>query len=117
MNDPSKILSGIPVSLRDPLIKSFQEIAVNYAEHRWEPTELNGGKFCEAAYWVLHGSITGTFVPKPSKPSNMVDACRALEKMSSDPNRVGDHSLRILIPRMLPPLYDIRNNRGVGHVG
>ncbi len=25
--------------------------------------------------------------------------------------------LRILIPRLLPPLYEIRNNRGVGHVG
>ena len=32
-------------------------------------------------------------------------------------NRVGDRSLRILIPRVLPILYEIRNNRGVGHVG
>ncbi len=25
--------------------------------------------------------------------------------------------MRILIPRMLPPPYEIRNNRNVGHVG
>jgi hypothetical protein len=47
----------------------------------------------------------------------MVDACRALEKTPPDQNRVGDRSQRILIPRLLPFLYEIRNNRGVGHVG
>jgi len=26
-------------------------------------------------------------------------------------------SFQILIPRLLPALYEIRNNRGVGHVG
>jgi hypothetical protein len=46
----------------------------------------------------------------------MKDACNALEQNSAS-DRTGDHSLRILIPRMLPSLYDIRNNRGVGHVG
>jgi hypothetical protein len=47
----------------------------------------------------------------------MLVACQDLEKETADPNRVGDRSLRILIPRMLPALYEIRNNRGVGHVG
>jgi hypothetical protein len=47
----------------------------------------------------------------------MVDACRQLESRTADPSRVGDRSLRILIPRLLPFLYEIRNNRGVGHVG
>src|SRR5690606_11166325 len=35
-----------------------------------------------------------------------------LENFSSMPR-----SFQILIPRMLPPLYEIRNNRNVGHVG
>jgi hypothetical protein len=47
----------------------------------------------------------------------MVIACRALEMIPSDPHRPGDRSLRILIPRVLQALYEIRNNRGVGHVG
>ena len=47
----------------------------------------------------------------------MLDACRALENVAANPARVGDRSLRILIPRLLPVLYEIRNNRGVGHVG
>jgi len=114
---PANVLSGLPASLREPLLKSYQEIAANYSEHRWEPSELNGGKFCEVVYTIVHGSLTGTFASKPSKPRNMVDGCRALEGITANPNRVGDRSLRLLIPRMLPVLYEIRNNRGVGHVG
>jgi hypothetical protein len=46
----------------------------------------------------------------------MKDACLALEKKSAT-GKPGDRSLRILVPRALLPLYEIRNNRGVGHVG
>src|SRR5262249_11793590 len=95
----------------------FREIAKNYAEHRWGPSELDGGKFCEIVYWVIAGAISGSFASSPSKPSNMVQACRDLEGLPASSTRVGDRSLRILIPRFLPAIYDIRNNRGVGHVG
>lgn len=117
MIDPEKLLAGIPEGLRNPLITSYQEIASNYAEHRWEPAELNGGKLCEIVFTILDGSLSGVFTAKPSKPANMVDSCRALEKIPAQASRVGDRSLRILIPRMLTSLYEIRNNRNVGHVG
>jgi hypothetical protein len=42
----------------------------------------------------------------------MVDACKALEQASNVPR-----SIRIQIPRMLVALYEIRNQRNVGHVG
>lgn len=111
------ILSALPAGLRDPLIQCYQEIITNYAEHRWEPSELNGGKFCEVVYTILHGHINASFPSKPSKPVNMVAACAALEKIPANPALVGDRSVRILIPRVLPFLYEIRNNRGVGHIG
>jgi hypothetical protein len=117
MIDETTLLAGLPVGLRAPLLKSFREIASNYVEHRWESSELNGGKFSEVVYTIVEGALSGAFANNPSKPPNMVSACRALEGMPSDPMRVGDRSLRVLIPRMLPALYEIRNNRGVGHVG
>jgi hypothetical protein len=117
MLDSSKVLPGIPSGLRDPLFQSYQEIGTNFAEHRWEPSELNGGKFCEVVYTIIGGTLKGSYPSKPSKPANMVDACRALEKTKPEPQRVGDRSLRILVPRMLIALYEIRNNRGVGHTG
>jgi hypothetical protein len=116
MIDAAKLLAGLPSNLRNPLLASFREIGANYVERRWEPSELNGGKFCEAVYSIVNGTISGTFPAKPSKPPDMVKACRALEGLPADSTRVGDRSLRILIPRMLAPLYEIRNNRGVGHI-
>lgn len=117
MLDPTKLLAGIPATLRDPLLQSYREIGRNYMEHRWEPSELNGGKFSEAVYSIIEGSINGKFAAKVTKPKDMVKACRELEQRPADPARVGDRSLRILIPRMLQSLYEIRNNRGVGHLG
>ena len=117
MIDPCKILAGLPLGLREPLLRSYQDIVTNYAERRWEPSELNGGKLCEVVYAIANGRISGSFPSKPSKPRDMVASCRALEMTKPDPLRVGDRSLRILIPRMVQALYEIRNNRGVGHVG
>jgi hypothetical protein len=51
---------------------------------------------------------------KPSKPRNMVDVARALE--GADQNAF-PRALRVQIPRVFVALYEIRNNRGVGHVG
>lgn len=111
------VLAHLPAGLRDPLLKCYQEIISNYLEHRWEPSELNGGKFCEIVYTILDGYIKGSYPSGPSKPKNMQAACVALENTTPNPSRIGDRSVRILIPRTLPVLYEIRNNRGVGHVG
>jgi hypothetical protein len=110
----SAAFSGIPSSLRTDLLKAFSEIVRNFRERRWEPSELNGGKLCEVVYSILEGYINGKFPTKATKPKNMVDACRALEKADSS---LFSRSIRIQIPRMLITLYEVRNNRGVGHVG
>lgn len=117
MIDSAKVLAGLPLNLRSELLKTYEEITSNFAAHRWGPSELNGGKFCEVVYCIINGVLTNNLPSKATKPKNMVASCRALEEMTSDLNRLGDRSLRILIPRILPFLYEIRNNRGVGHVG
>ena len=81
---PAHALAAIPVGLRNPLVGCFNDIARNFAEHRWEPAELNGGKFCEVVYTILEGALSGSFAGKPSKPAKMVDACRALEENMPD---------------------------------
>lgn len=109
------LLSAIPTGLRDPLIAEFKGITVAFMEGRWKLASLDAGRFCEVAYTILDGAVSGTFAASPAKPARFVDACRALE--SRPAVGVGDRSLRILIPRVLPAMYEIRNNRNVGHVG
>lgn len=103
---------SLPSGLRDDLLNAYNEIVKNYAERRWEPAELNGGKLCEAAYTIVRGLADGSFEPRSNKPRNMVDACKDMEKESAQPR-----SVKIQIPRMIVALYEIRNNRGVGHAG
>jgi hypothetical protein len=109
----AELLAAVPESLRSELISAYGEIVRNFRERRWEPTELDGGKLCEIAYTILKGYIDGTYPARAAKPSNMLDACRALEQAGSQYPR----SVKIQIPRMLIALYEVRNNRGVGHVG
>jgi hypothetical protein len=105
-------LSGIPDGLKLPLLEEYNNILQHYLERRWTASELSGGKFCEIVFTILDGHAKGTYAPNPFKPSNFVDACRKLENNAGEPR-----SFQILIPRMLPSLYEIRNNRNVGHVG
>jgi hypothetical protein len=112
MISTDKALSSLPVGLRKPLIEEYSNIVQHYLRRKWTSSELSGGKFCEIVYTILKGYSDGNYPLKPEKPTNFVSACRTLETNVSVPR-----SFQILIPRMLPALYEIRNNRGVGHVG
>jgi hypothetical protein len=104
-------LKAIPKSHREQLVNEYNIIVQNYFEKRWLPSELSGGRFSEVVYSILEGLGKGTFGSAPKKPSDMVTACKTLEQ-----NVNLGRSFQILIPRMLPVLYEIRNNRNVGHV-
>lgn len=110
---PSKALSHLPKGLRGELLKAFNEIVSNFRQGRWEPSELNGGKLCEVVYSILNGYVVGTYPKKSSKPRNMVGACNSLASSPATFPR----SVRIQIPQMLIALYEVRSNRGAGHVG
>ena len=112
MLSPVLALAAIPVGLRDPLLEEYRLIAQNFMERKWLPSELSGGRFCEIVYTILDGYAKGAYDSAPTKPGNFAQACRNLEGNTNVPR-----SFQILIPRFLPALYEIRNNRGVGHVG
>jgi hypothetical protein len=112
MISSTQALVAIPAGLRDPLIAEYHHIVQSYLEKKWLPAELSGGRFCEIVYTILDGYASGNYPLVPSKPANFAQACRLLEGHGHVPR-----SFQILIPRLLPALYEIRNNRGVGHVG
>ena len=108
----SALFSGLPDTLRQELLNEYNDIVTNYFEGRWRPAELHAGRFCEVVYSILFGRANSAYPSTSSKPSNFVQSCRALENA---PNL--ERGLRILAARILPALYEIRNNRDVGHVG
>jgi hypothetical protein len=108
----SAALTAVPAGLRDPLLAEYQSIVQNFMEHRWLPSELSGGRFSEIVYTILDGNAKGAYAATPGKPGNFEQACKRLENNAQVPR-----SFQILIPRMLPALYEVRNNRSVGHIG
>ncbi len=109
---PHNLLGSLPEDLRTPLLEEYQSIIQSYSENRWLPSELSGGRFCEIVFTIVEGYATSKYAISPEKPQDFVAACRSLEKNTHVPR-----SFQILIPRLLSALFEVRNNRGVGHVG
>lgn len=108
-------LGQLPTGLQGELITEFEKVTRNFRERRWEATTLDSGRLCEIVYTILAGHLDGdNFPATASKPSQFDTACKDLEKK---PKTAGSDSARVVLPRMLVPLYALRNKRGVGHVG
>jgi hypothetical protein len=111
---PPAVLGGLPPVLRGELIAELNKIERHHREGRWEPAELDGGRLTEVVYSIVKGHLDGKMPPKSYKPKFMV---QSLQKLESYPTTSGPRSMRILIPRVLLGVLDIRNDRDVGHVG
>lgn len=111
--DPKTAFAALPSTLAQDLLDAYAEILTNYAERRWEPSELNGGKLCEGVYTIVEGYLSGNYPTRANKPKNLPAACLTIANKYTAAAR----SPRIQIPRMIVALYEIRNNRGVGHAG
>lgn len=109
---PDSLFSGLPETLRDELMVEYQQIVTNFYEGRWGPSELSAGRFCEVAYTIIRGRADGNYPARGSKPNPFDAKCRALESETSL-----ERGLRLLAARILPGLYEIRNNRDSGHIG
>lgn len=111
----ANLKSKFPSSLVDSLLDSYQEIKQNYLLSNHEPAELNGGKFCEVVVRLLQFETKrGNFTPLGTHIPDMIGTIRKFEQV---PSATTKESYRIHIPRVLIAMYNIRNKRGVGHVG
>ncbi|WP_404714064.1 hypothetical protein [Sphingomonas sp. MMS24-J13] len=93
-------------------MEEFSQALDEYRAADWEKVGLKAGKFCEIAFCICAGHATGTYAATPSKPGNFPQACRDLEQYNASKGR----SLCMQVPKMLAALYELRNNRAIGHV-
>ena len=102
-----------PQDIVDALIDSFIRIKEYYYLGKHEPAELNGGKFVEACVRLLQYKLHGRYTPLVEPIRNIVQELRNFEQTPS----TNPDSYRLHIPRVLLGVYNIRNRRGVGHLG
>jgi len=97
--------------LADRLFDAYHEIETNFILKKWKPSELDAGHFVEAARRVLEFELSGAYTPFSAQLPKFTDAVlKAYEQQS------GHDSYRMLIPRALKAIYNIRNKRGVVHM-
>lgn len=117
MNSPfnfSSVFSNLPADLRNNLERTYSEIIRNYKENRFEPSELNGGKFSETVYRILewHTDANKNHTPFGTPINNFEDYVKKFISLTQFPD-----SIRFHIPKLISSIYSIRNKRGVGHIG
>jgi hypothetical protein len=102
-----------PPDVCDALIDSYAEIREQYYLGKHEPAELNGGKFAEACLRLVQQALTNSYTPIGIHIPNIPKVLSDFEHTDKTKN----DSYRIHIPRALIAIYNIRNRRGVGHLG
>jgi hypothetical protein len=103
--------SGFDAAIAKAIVDAYQEISGNYNLRKWKPIELDAGHFVEAIRRALDLELTGRYVPfSRSLPQFDDNALKHYEQQS------GHESYRLLIPRALKAIYNIRNKRGVAHI-
>ncbi|WBL81851.1 hypothetical protein I3J27_16030 [Bradyrhizobium xenonodulans] len=95
------------------LLEAHAEAKRNFYLDHLRPTEVEGGRFCEAAFRILELVTKGAFTPlnKPLTNSDKIISDLA----NLDASKFND-SIRLHIPRSLRLVYDIRNKRDAAHL-
>lgn len=93
------------------IVSSYTEIESNFFLEKWKPSELDAGHFVESVRRLIELELTGSYTRFNQRLSNFNDSVLTIYEQQS-----GDESFRMLIPRVLKSIYNIRNKRGVGHI-
>ncbi len=94
------------------LLAAYGEAKRNYLLGGHRLSEVEGGRFCEAAYRILESMTTGSFTPI----GGILNTERVARKLADLPLESHPKSVRIYLPRALRVVYDIRNSRDAAHL-
>ncbi len=98
--------------LVDELLEAHTQIKRNYYLGGLRLTEVEGGRFCEAAFRLLQERITGQYTPLGRE----LNTEKLILTLANLPFASQPDSVRLHIPRALRVIFDIRNNRDAAHL-
>lgn len=111
MNPLHQHLNKLPNDLAGALREEYQKLHSQYFLGRWEPSQLDGGRFAEVVLCIVELENTGNFTPIGTQLNRQV-IVRSAEQNTTLPD-----SLRFQIPRLAELILDFRNKRNVAHLG
>ncbi len=94
------------------LLEAYTELKRNYYLGGLRLAEVEGGRFCEAAFRMLEERTRKQFTPI----AKLIDTDALIDNLRSIPSNDQPDSVRLHIPRALRVIYDIRNKRDAAHL-
>ena len=107
-----QLSTGIPAKLVDELLDAHAEAKRNFYLGGLRLSEVEGGRFCEAAFRILEHVVGGSHTPLGTPLATE----KLIEKLGNFPKAAFSDSIRLHIPRALRMVYDIRNKRDAAHL-
>lgn len=104
--------AAYPGELVVAILAAYREIEGNFILGKWKASELDAGHFVEGVRRVLEQRLFGSYTPIGVDMPKFHDGELKRYEQAS-----GEESFRILIPRALKAVFNIRNKRGIGHLG
>ena len=99
-------------SLASQLVDSYLKMQQRYYAGDWQPSELDGGQFCEAMARALYQLDTRTMTT--SLPGDIIGFLRS--KSPPSPHLIVETKHREHFCRVLQTTYKFRSDRGVAHI-
>lgn len=107
------LVASLNPQLVDELLEAHSEVKRNYFLGGLRLSEVEGGRFCEAAFRLLEAiTNNGRFTPL----GRTLRTDRLIETLGQLPHGSHPDAVRLHIPRALRLVYDIRNNRDAAHL-
>ena len=104
-------LKNVPQDIATELEKEFQKLHQQYFLGKWEPSQLDGGRFAEHVFRIIEYKQTKTFTPIGTTIP------RVYIYNSASQDTTLPESIRFHILKLADLILDFRNKRNVAHPG
>lgn len=106
------LVAAYDPKLVDELLQAYVDTKKNFYLGHLRLSEVEGGRFCEAALRMLQQRTTGKFVAL----GKQLDTDKIIQQLGSIPTADQPDAVRLHIPRAVRMVYDIRNKRDAAHL-
>jgi len=108
----SGLLRSFPARVVEELLEAYGAAKRSYYLGGLRLAEVEGGRFCEAAFRMLEHKTTGKHTPL----GKQLKTDKLIPQLAQMPGSLNTESIRLHIPRALRVIYDIRNKRDAAHL-
>jgi hypothetical protein len=108
----AQVSANLDAKLVHELLEAHAEAKRNFYLGGLRLMEVEGGRFCEAAFRLLEQEAKMKVTPVGTQ----LDTDKLIRDLSNLPSAQFNDSIRLHIPRSLRLVYDIRNKRDAAHL-